>query len=83
MGLQTAALASGGSNPSRVSSTEGYDGTSWSTRPNMGTARAYGGAAGTQTAGLAFAGSTPSLTAATEEFTGETTSLNIVDITTS
>jgi len=49
----------------------------------MGTARAYGGAAGTQTAGLAFAGSTPSLTAATEEFTGETTSLNIVDITTS
>jgi len=46
----------------------------------MGTARAYGGAAGTQTAGLAFAGSTPSLTTATEEFTGEVVQLGYTTI---
>ena len=51
-----------------------YDGTSWSTRPNIGTAR-YGAAGATQgpnTAGLLIAGMNPNESNATEEFTGET-----------
>ena len=63
--------------------TEGYDGTAWSTRPSAATARRTLGSAGTQTAALGFGGYTPGKTTATEEFTGETTAANIVDITTS
>jgi hypothetical protein len=66
-----------------MGATEGYDGTSWSTRPSMATARFRLGGLGIQTSALAFGGSSPSIVATTEEFTGETTSANIATITTS
>ena len=84
-GSQTAALAIGGQIPAITATTQGYDGTAWSTRPSLGTARAQvSGCAGTSnTAGLAMGGTTPPYTTATEEFTGETTSANIENFTTS
>ena len=80
---QNAAIYFGGNNPSttELTATEGYDGTSWSTRPNMATARRGLGGAGIQTSALGFAGYTGSDTAASEEFTGETTSLNVKTLT--
>jgi hypothetical protein len=53
-------------------STEEYDGTSWTTSPgsSLSTARDSLGGAGTQTAALAFGGATTVGTAATEEWTG-------------
>ena len=57
-------------------STSGYDGTNWSTRPNMATARDRMGSgqyASPSTAAIAFAGEAPPLTAATEEFTSAPT----------
>ena len=49
---QDAALAHAGgeSAPNVSTKTEGNDGTSWSTRPNMATARKSHGSAGTQPA---------------------------------
>ena len=84
-GPQSAALYFGGNAPSttELTATEGYDGTSWSTRPNLGTARRGLGGAGIQTAALAFAGYTGSDTTASEEFTGETETANIANFTTS
>jgi len=81
----TAALYFGGNNPSstELTATEGYDGTSWSSRPSMATARRGLGGAGVNTLSLAFGGYTGSDTAATEEFTGETTAANIKTFTTS
>jgi hypothetical protein len=51
----------------------------------MGTARSQisGSSGDSNTAGIAFGGTVPPYSTATEEFTGETTSLNIVNITTS
>ena len=65
--------------------TEGYDGTSWSTRPNLGTARqgSANGIGTSQTTGIQAGGSTGSYVATVEEFTGETTSANIGKFTTS
>ena len=81
-GPQTEAwMCAGDKDPGFPTSTNHYNGTSWATAPNVGTARSYGGQAGTQTAGLIFGGSTPSASAATEEFTGETTSVNIETLT--
>jgi len=78
-GSQTAALSFGGA-PGDVVFTEGYDGTSWATKPNMASGRSYLGGCGTQTAALAMGnGSTPTA----EEFTGETTSTNVKLITSS
>ena len=67
-----------------MATTLGYDGTSWSTRPSMATARAYGGpaTAGSSTSTFYASGKAP-VTDATEEFTGETTAANITDFTTS
>jgi len=81
-GLQTDGISFGGT-PTTL--TEGYDGTAWSTRPSMGTARyALGGSSGTSTSALGAGGYTPGVySAATEEFTGETTALNYKTITTS
>ena len=87
-GTTTAALVFGGivdPGGSNSTKTEGYDGTSWSTRPNLGTARYGLGSASPGTACLAFGGGTPPgpQVTATEEFTGETTAANITDFTTS
>ena len=84
-GTQTAGWVCGGEAdpPSYPTSTNHYDGTVWSTAPNMGTGRTQGGSNGTQAAGLIFAGYTGSNTAATEEFTGETETANIETFTTS
>ena len=86
-GAQTAAIAFGGQiSPGAVSAiTEGYDGTSWSTRPAMATARSQiSGSSGTSnTAAIAFGGTIPPYSTATEEFTGETFVLGYKTLTTS
>jgi hypothetical protein len=70
-GIQTSALAFGGTTGSDTGATEEYDGTSWATSPgSLNTARSQLTGAGTQTAGLAFGGLIPPVTAATEEWTG-------------
>ena len=80
-GLQTDGISFGGT-PTTL--TEGYDGTAWSSRPNMGTARyALAGSSGTSTSALGCGGEVTPQTNATEEFTGETTATNVKTITTS
>ena len=89
VGTQTDALIFGGLlGPSETKSTlaQGYDGTTWSSRPSMATARIQisPASAGTSVLTLAAGGNIQNpVTNATEEFTGETTAINIVDITTS
>tara|TARA_R100001594_G_scaffold64237_2_gene98541 strand:+ start:43 stop:1896 length:1854 start_codon:yes stop_codon:yes gene_type:complete len=63
--------------------TFGYDGTSWSTRPNAATGRLnYHNNFGTSTAAVVFGGeAAPGATAATEEFTGETATINVKTLT--
>ena len=83
-GTQDNALYFGGSPGAPATgstSTEGYDGTAWSTRPSLSTARGYAAGAGSAVAALAF-GNYPAA-APTEEFTGQTTALNVKTITTS
>jgi len=72
----------GGSFPSN-NLVRGYDGTAWSTRPSLATARFGVGGAGTGTSALCFAGREPGYSTATEEFTGDTSAANIVTVTTS
>ena len=80
-GLQTDGISFGGT-PTTL--TEGYDGTAWSSRPSMGTARyALAGSSGTSTSALGCGGEVTPQTNATEEFTGETTAVNVKTITTS
>jgi len=67
-GIQTAAVACGGS-PNTTSLN--YDGTNWTASPgSLNTGRSNAGGTGTQTAGLTFGGY-PSITA-TEEYGGST-----------
>jgi len=83
-GTQTAALAFAGRSPSLLSLTAGYDGTAWSTRPSMATARSMVGGTGTISSAFVTGGeisATPPLQTATEEFTGETTALNVKTLT--
>jgi hypothetical protein len=88
-GTQTAGLIFGGLvGPSEAKSglTQGYDGTSWSTRPSMATSRIQMSPAhaGSSTSTFAAGGNILNPTTnATEEFTGETTAANIADFTTS
>ena len=73
VGATTAVLAMGGYNPSAVAFTETYDGTTWTAKNALNTARQGIGSAGTITAGLAIAGGTagaPYETGVTEEFDG-------------
>ena len=79
-GTQTDALVFGGT--PALTTTVGYDGTSWSTRPSLASGHAMMGssAAGTSTAALASSGAAPT---ATEEFTGSTSTANIKTFTTS
>ena len=78
----TDVLIFGGQTPN-TGVTEGYDGTAWSTRPTMGTARHALAGAGTASAALAAGGNAPPWSNATEEFTPQTTAANIQDFTTS
>jgi hypothetical protein len=81
-GLQTDGIAFGGTPP--TTATEGYDGTAWSTRPSMATARyALAGSSGTAASALGAGGFAPPFSNSTEEFTGETTAANVKTITTS
>ena len=68
-----------------LATTFGYDGTAWSTRPNMATARQKLGGLGTAALGLAFGGTTGPSTGVTttEEFTGETIVPNVETFSTS
>ena len=81
-GSSTAAIFSGGEAPSDVATVNRYDGTVFATAPSLATARGRLSGAGTSAAAIVYGGDPPG-NAATEEFTGETTSTNIVDITTS
>jgi len=71
--------------PGPTVTTNHYDGTTWSSAPNLGTGRYYAslGPIGTQSSALFASGNTGTVTPATEEFTGETTALNYKTITTS
>ena len=88
-GTQTDAIFFGGNTPTKTTATFGYDGTSWSTRPSLATARTNFGAGATSPVGAAwgaggyYPGSSPNRTNTTEHFNIETTAANIVDITTS
>ena len=63
---------------------EGYDGTSFSTRPSLATGRGFSGGNGIETAALIVAGGPPSgTTTNVEEFTGETSTANVQNFTTS
>ena len=72
-GTQTSALVYGGDTGSGTyvtASTESYDGSSFSTTANLGTAKVDVGSAGADnTSGVAFGGATFPNTSATEEFT--------------
>ena len=65
-------------NTGTTTATEGYDGTSWSTRPNMSTAAS-------NRSGFNSAGNSAALAAgpssSTEEFSGDTASLNVKTLT--
>ena len=58
-GLQTAALAFGGAEPSASDKTESYNGTAWTSGNAMQTARKYLAGMGTQTAALGAGGWDP------------------------
>ena len=81
-GTQTAALSAGGAGG--TSATEGYDGSSWSTLANLGTATYRFGGAGTQAAGIGFGGG-PAASGGkttTQEFTGpDVVQIETIDVT--
>ena len=84
-GTQTDGAIVGGANPSYVATTLGYDGTTWSTRPNAAYAAGRTQTAGANgSAGLrAGGGPNTSQRDGSEEFTGETSAANIKNFTTS
>ena len=71
-GSQTSAIAFGGITTVPVSSSESWNGTSWTSTPSLNTARrsVRSSIQGTQTSALAFMGSGP--TGATELWNGST-----------
>ena len=75
-GSQTAAVAFGGTQPGVfiVTSTESYDGSTWTSQGGLNTARRRAAGGGTLTAGLAFGGLVPgpAATTSTETFDGST-----------
>ena len=68
-GTQTDCIVFGADAPT-ITTTEGYDGTNWSTRPSLATARGDAGGTGTSSAALCFGQVTKGQN--TEEFTGDT-----------
>ena len=79
----TAWVAAGDADPGLKVATSHYDGTAWSTAPNMATARDNGASTGANTASLAIGGGTPPASTTVEEFSGATSAANIKTITTS
>ena len=80
-GLQTSALIyAGEASPGTTAATEGYDGTSWSSRPNLSTA-------GSNRSGFNSAGDSAALAAgpsnSTEEFTDDTETITARTLTSS
>ena len=81
-GTQTDSIYFGGGTPTKTTATFGYDGTSWSTRPSLATARSLAGAGATSPVGAAwgaggyYPGSSPNRTNTTEHFNVETTAAN-------
>ena len=72
-GTQTAAIAAGGDTGGPAYSTtksELYDGTSWTAKPTLNTARAAGTGTGTSTASIVFGAYPPSNAPATESWNG-------------
>ena len=67
----------------RLSLTQNYNGTAWTTGASLGTARYAGTGGGSAAGGFVAAGSVPPNTNATEELTAETSALNIKTISTS
>ena len=85
-GTQTAALTAGGDYPggTNLSTAEGYDGTSWSTRPSMGTAVQQHSTAtqGTSIAALVSGGGTPpGVRNTTQEYNEDVGTINLKTIT--
>ena len=78
VGIQTAALATGGITPgaSYAATTEEYGGESWTAGGSLVTGRITGGSAGTQTNAISFGGSigpgVPGYSALTEGYDGTT-----------
>jgi hypothetical protein len=58
-GTQTAAIACGGHPPGNLNTSVSYDGTSYSSTPNLNSAARIGGVAGTQAAGYEYGGIQP------------------------
>jgi hypothetical protein len=73
-GIQTDGVIVGGANPSYVTTTLGYDGTAWSTRPAAANAAGRTQTAGANGSAGLRAGGGPNTTQrdGSEEFTGET-----------
>jgi hypothetical protein len=67
-GVQNEAFAAGGFTSVRVSNTEEYNGTSWSTGGVLITGRQVGAGAGTQGAGLIAGGYSNANVSCTEEY---------------
>ena len=85
-GSQTDGLVSGGNIPANSATVEGYDGTAWSTRPSMSTARSQGaglGPSSISTAGLFSGGFITTDQSITEEFDGGTDTVTSKTLTTS
>ena len=87
-GTTSAAIKTGGSNPTyvRATHTETWDGPSWSTSATLNLARFQAGSAGTAPTAIIFGGggqpSTPTsgIRTETEEFSGETTAAEAADV---
>jgi len=82
---QTAALIFGGITPVNpvAAISEIFDGSTFSTSPNLATQRYNLGGCGTVSAALAFGGQAPPYSNATEEFTPESTTVTASTLTTS
>ena len=73
LGTQTAALAIGGvvvTPPAQSAAVEQWNGSSWTSKTSLISARGYGGASGTSTSAIFFGGNPPSPSTATEGWDG-------------
>ena len=87
-GVQTAAIQCGGkTSPSpgaAVTTSQSWNGTNWSSSPNLGQARKSHSSSGSSTAGITTAGqttTTPTVLTSSEEYDGETTAVNVKTLT--
>ena len=70
-GTQTSAIVMGGQPPGTgITTTETYNGTSWTSGGSLNTTRSVLAGAGPNTASIAFGGGTPTITGATELYNG-------------